>query len=126
MKFLVLIFCSFLSLTAFSKCDFYMEKDSILWAGLTLNYGNGLTGIMHEKGYARVYRPDLSDFEVKVVIDEVEGRFFKHAVATFDIKENHFKRDVRCLTQNCAISDLAKATNRAMRDIRKKLPECEN
>ena len=119
-----LFFCLFLSSHAFSKCEYYLEKDSILWAGLSLNFGNGLTSIMEEKGYSRVYRPDLADFEVLVDIDEVDGRFFKHARANFDINGAIFHDDVRCFTQSCAISDLGKATNKAMRSIRKKLSKC--
>lgn len=126
MKTLFILFFALISLNVFSKCHFYLEKDEVLWAGLALNYGRGLTDIMTEKGYVREYRRDLSHFEVKVDIDEKRGRFFTHAYAKFEVEGVVFEKSSRCFTQSCAVSDLAKVTNKAMKEMRKKLKQCES
>ena len=120
----LVILALFFSFKAMANCTFYLAEDSVLHAGLTLNYGIGITDILENKNYTRVYREDLANTHFAVSVATEQRKYFQYAVTTIELGKETFKREVRCYTTNCAISDLSKATNRAMIKLRKKAKAC--
>lgn len=118
---LALLFFSFKSI---ASCSFYLEEDSVVHAGISLNYGIGITNILENKNYTRVYRADLADTFMHVSVETEQRKYFQYAVALIEVGDQAFRKEARCYTTNCAISDLSKVTNRAMIRLRKKLTPC--
>ena len=121
-KIIILFFL--ISFKAMANCSFYLAEDSVLHAGLTLNYGIGITTILENKNYTRVYREDLADTHLHVAVETEQRKYFQYAVALIEVGEQKFKQESRCYTTNCAISDLSKVTNKAMIKLRKKVKAC--
>lgn len=124
-----LILSTILSFNLYAQCDYFIEKDSILYAGYTLYFSQALDKYMGEAGYHRVYD---NSYDYKLIVDAFEydaGRF-KKAQSNFKLfnQNNNIvfqaQNEKTCLTQYCAISDIGKSLNKLFRKRLRKLPKC--
>jgi len=105
-----------------ASCRVFIPVKEFHNSGYTLNFD--FTKMFHDKNYLEVSSAEEADLELKLQGIEQEGRFHR-AVAVLEMGAFKAEESIVCYTQNCGISDYAKAFNKAYKKLSAIIPACQ-
>jgi hypothetical protein len=112
------------------SCNVYVPVKEFNYAGLVISFD--FYALFDGKGYKEVGHIGEADYELKLTDEEVLGRYFHKAKASYEfINLRNSKtvlaitHDKTCLTQYCGISDYRSVWVKGYKKILKTFPTCK-
>lgn len=130
MKWISALLCALYASVSMANCQVYVPVKEFNYAGLVIRFD--FYTLFNEKGYKEVTNVGEADYELKLSDEEVIGRYFHQARASYeliDLRSHQSKlsivNDKTCFTQNCGISDYRSVWVKGYKKILKTFPVCK-